>query len=59
MDRRSILLEIANLKKELVLYRLKVSSKSLLDLKSYRLAKKQVAKLFTKLNLKEKAKNEG
>ncbi len=59
MDRKSILLDIANLKKELVLYKLRVSSKILSDLKGYKLAKKQVARLFTKLNSKENIKNEG
>ena len=49
-EKKSILLNIAYLKKELLIARLKISMKDSVIIKDYRNKKKEVARLFTKLN---------
>lgn len=55
-EKKSILANIATLKKELMMIRIKVSSGETIVVKDYKNKKKEVARLFTKLNaLKAKA----
>jgi len=49
-EKKSLLLNIASLKKELLIARLKISMKDSVVIKDYRQKKKEVARLFTKLN---------
>lgn len=49
-EKKSILANIANLKKELMMIRIKVSSGETIVVKDYKNKKKEVARLFTKLN---------
>jgi ribosomal protein L29 len=52
LDKKSTLSEIYNLKKELLLLRLKITSGDKINLKDYREKKKKIAVFFTKLNKK-------
>lgn len=54
-DKKSVLANIASLKKELLLLRIKVSSGEVITVKDYKNKKKEVARLFTKLNNKKAA----
>lgn len=47
---KTILLDIANLKKDLLMMRIKSSSGETVVSKDYKSKKKEVARLFTKLN---------
>jgi ribosomal protein L29 len=49
-EKKSTLLSISNLKKELLLIRIKASSGESISIKSYKEKKKEVARLFTKIN---------
>lgn len=49
-EKKSLLSEIAALKKELVLMRIKASSGEAVVIKDYKEKKKKVARLFTKVN---------
>lgn len=49
-EQKSALANIASLKKELLVMRIKVSSGETLSAKDYKNKKKEVARLFTKLN---------
>lgn len=52
-EKNSILANIANLKKELLMMRVKVSSGESISVKDYKNKKKEVARLFTKINNKK------
>ena len=52
IDKKSTISEIYNLKKELLLLRLKITSGDKINLKDYREKKKKIAVFFTKLNKK-------
>ncbi len=49
-DKKSALANIASLKKELLMIRIKVSSGEPVPAKDYKNKRKEVARLFTKLN---------
>ena len=49
-DKKSALANIAGLKKELLMMRIKASSGEAIVAKDYKNKKKEVARLFTKLN---------
>ncbi len=49
-DRKKILADISNLKKDLVLMKVKASSGETISTKDLRNKKKEVARLFTQLN---------
>lgn len=49
-EQKSALANIASLKKELLVMRIKVSSGETLPMKDYKNKRKEVARLFTKLN---------
>lgn len=49
-EKKSILASIATLKKELLIFRVKASSGEVVQIKEYKNKKKEVARLFTKLN---------
>lgn len=49
-EKKSALANIASLKKELLMMRIKVSSGESLPVKDYKNKRKEVARLFTKLN---------
>ncbi len=49
-ERNSILVNISNLKKELMLMRVKASSGDSVVIKDYKSKKKEIARLFTKVN---------
>ncbi|OFW81099.1 MAG: 50S ribosomal protein L29 [Alphaproteobacteria bacterium RIFCSPLOWO2_01_FULL_40_26] len=49
-EQKSILANIASLKKELMMMRVKASSGETIPVKDYKIKKKEVARLFTKLN---------
>lgn len=51
-EKNSILANIANLKKELLMMRIKASSGEAISVKDYKNKKKEVARLFTKINKK-------
>lgn len=55
-ENKSALADIATLKKELMMMRIKASSGEAIIVKDYKSKKKEVARLFTKLNTKEVAK---
>jgi ribosomal protein L29 len=57
MDGKSALLAISNLKKDLLMMRIKASSGGEVVIKDYKQKKKEVARLFTKLNNKKTAAN--
>ncbi len=49
-EKKSILASIASLKKELLMMRVKTSSGETISVKDYKNKRKEVAKLFTKIN---------
>jgi ribosomal protein L29 len=49
-EKKSILTDVANIKKELMLMRIKASSGDAIALKEYRNKKKDIARLLTKYN---------
>lgn len=51
-EKKSALVDIMNLKKDLLKMRIKSSSGDTISIKDYREKKKQVARLFTKINKK-------
>lgn len=55
-ERKIAIADIANLKKELMMVRIKASSGEAINLKDYRGKKKQIARLFTKINDKKTIK---
>jgi len=55
-EKKSILTDVASLKKELMLMRIKASSGDAIALKEYRVKKKDIARLLTKYNDKKTAK---
>lgn len=52
IDKKSMLSEIYNLKKDLLMQRIKITSGDKINLKDYREKKKKIAVIFTKLNNK-------
>jgi len=52
-EKKSILLNIATLKKELLMMRIKASSGEAIVVKDYKNKRKEIARLFTKLNAKQ------
>ena len=52
IDKKSMISEIYNLKKELLLLRMKITSGDKINLKDYREKKKKIAIIFTTLNKK-------
>ncbi|HLD76838.1 MAG TPA: 50S ribosomal protein L29 [Rickettsiales bacterium] len=55
-ENKSVLADISNLKKELMMMRIKSSSGDSIVVKDYRNKKKEVARLFTKINDKKTKK---
>lgn len=55
-EKKSILAQISNLKKELMMMRIKSSSGESIVIKDYRQKRKEVARLFTKINNTKKLK---
>lgn len=51
-EKQSALIDIANLKKELLMMRIKASSGELTVIKEHKKKKKEIARLFTKINNK-------
>jgi ribosomal protein L29 len=51
-NKKLILVEIANLKKKLMMLRIKASSGESVVIKNYKNTKKDIARLFTKINKK-------
>ncbi len=49
-EKKSILANIASLKKDLLMFRVKASSGEAVSVNDYKRKKKEVARLFTKLN---------
>lgn len=49
-ETKSILASIASIKKDLLIKRVKASSGEVISIKEYKEKKKEVARLFTKLN---------
>jgi len=54
-EKQSFLTHIANLKKELLMMRIKASSGESVIAKNYKSKKKEIARLFTKINSNIKA----
>jgi len=54
-EKQSFLTDIANLKKELLMMRIKASSGESVIAKDYKGKKKEIARLFTKINSNIKA----
>jgi ribosomal protein L29 len=54
-EKQSFLTDIANLKKELLMMRIKASSGESVIAKDYKSKKKEIARLFTKINSNIKA----
>lgn len=52
-ENKSILAQISDLKKELMVMRVKASSGESIVIKDYRQKRKEVARLFTKINNKK------
>ncbi len=52
-EKKSIMADVANLKKELMMIRIKASSGDAIAVKDYRIKKKEIARLFTKINDKK------
>ena len=52
-EKKSILASIASLKKELLMMRIKSSSGETISAKDYKSKRKEVARLFTKINNKK------
>ncbi len=55
-EKKSILSDVAKIKQELMMLRIKASSGDAIDLKTYRNKKKEIARLLTKVNAKNKTK---
>ncbi len=55
-EKQSKLIEIGNLKKDIMMMRIKSSSGDTVAVKDYRIKKKEIARLFTAMNAKETAK---
>ena len=55
-EKKSILSDVAKIKQELMMLRIKASSGDAIDLKTYRVKKKEIARLLTKVNAKNKTK---
>ncbi len=55
-EKKSVLSDVASLKKELMMMRIKASSGDEISLKEYRIKKKDIARLLTKFNDKKNAK---
>ncbi len=54
-EKQSALVDIANLKKELLMMRIKASSGESIVAKDYRNKRKEIARIFTKINSNKKA----
>jgi len=54
-EKNTILANIASLKKELMMMRVKASSGEVVAVKDYKLKRKEIARLFTKINNKKAA----
>jgi len=52
IDKKSMLSEIFNLKKDLLMLRLRITSGDKINLKEYREKKKKIAVIFTTINKK-------
>ena len=52
-EKQSVLVDIANLKKDLLMLRIKASSGEATTIKDHKNKKKEIARLFTKLNSKK------
>ncbi len=55
-EKKSILADVAKLKKDLMMLRIKGSSGDAINLKDYRIKKKEIARLLTKVNDKNNNK---
>lgn len=55
-EKKSIISDVAKIKQELMMLRIKASSGDAIDLKTYRVKKKEIARLLTKVNAKNKTK---
>ncbi len=55
-EKKSILADVANIKKELMMLKIKASSGDSINLKTYREKKKEIARLLTKVNDKNNNK---
>lgn len=55
-EKKSVLTNVADIKKELMMLRIKASSGDAIALKEYRGKKKEIARLLTKLNDKKAKK---
>ncbi len=56
-EKKSILADVAKIKQELMMLRIKASSGDAINLKDYRTKKKEIARLLTKVNSKDNNKN--
>lgn len=56
-EKKSILTDVAKIKQELMMLRIKASSGDAINLKDYRTKKKEIARLLTKVNSKDNNKN--
>lgn len=56
-DKKSLLTEIAALKKELMMLRIKITSGESVAVKEFKDKRKAVARLFTKINSNNKEEN--
>ncbi|NBV07015.1 MAG: hypothetical protein EBS06_07285 [Proteobacteria bacterium] len=54
-EKKSALVDIANLKKELLMMRIRSSSRETIVAKDYKNKRKEIARLFTKINSNKKA----
>lgn len=54
-EKQSALIDIANLKKELLMMRIKASSGETIVAKDYKKKRKEIARFFTKINSNKKA----
>ena len=52
-EKHSLLSEVSNIKKELMMLRIKASSGETIAVKDFKIKKKSIARLFTKINGKE------
>jgi|LauGreSBDMM110SN_4_FD.fasta_scaffold264545_2 ribosomal protein L29 len=55
-EKQSALVDIANLKKDLLMMRIKASSGEAVLIKDYKIKKKEIARSFTRINSNTKAK---
>lgn len=56
-EKKSILADVAKIKQELMMLRIKASSGDAINLKDYRVKKKEIARLLTKVNSKDNKDN--